>query len=43
VYVAGDTGCTPEMQALASVDVAFVRMNLPYTSQPRMPRLALKP
>jgi L-ascorbate metabolism protein UlaG (beta-lactamase superfamily) len=31
VYVAGDTGCTPEMQALADVDVAFVPMNLPYT------------
>ncbi len=31
MYVAGDTGCTPEMQALADVDVAFVPMNLPYT------------
>jgi L-ascorbate metabolism protein UlaG (beta-lactamase superfamily) len=31
VYIAGDTGCTPEMQALAAVDVAFVPMNVPYT------------
>ena len=31
VYVAGDTGCTPEMRALRDVDVAFVPMNLPYT------------
>jgi len=29
VYVAGDTGCTPEMKALRAVDVAFVPMNRP--------------
>jgi L-ascorbate metabolism protein UlaG (beta-lactamase superfamily) len=34
VYVAGDTACTPEMQALSSVDIAFVPMNLPYTMSP---------
>ena len=34
VYVAGDTGCTPEMQALSGVDAAFVPMNLPYTMSP---------
>ena len=34
VYIAGDTGCTPEMQALSDVDVAFVPMNLPYTMSP---------
>jgi L-ascorbate metabolism protein UlaG (beta-lactamase superfamily) len=31
VYVAGDTEDTPEMRALADIDVAFVPMNLPYT------------
>ena len=34
VYIAGDTGCTPEMQALAEVEVALVPMNLPYTMSP---------
>lgn len=34
VFVAGDTGCTAEMQALSGVDVAFVPMNLPYTMSP---------
>ncbi len=34
VYIAGDTGCTPEMQALSDVEVAFVPMNLPYTMSP---------
>jgi L-ascorbate metabolism protein UlaG (beta-lactamase superfamily) len=34
VYVAGDTECTPEMKALAGIDVAFVPMNLPYTMPP---------
>jgi L-ascorbate metabolism protein UlaG (beta-lactamase superfamily) len=29
VYVAGDTGCTPEMRALRAIDVAFVPMNRP--------------
>jgi L-ascorbate metabolism protein UlaG (beta-lactamase superfamily) len=29
VYVAGDTGCTPEMKALRAIDVAFVPMNRP--------------
>jgi L-ascorbate metabolism protein UlaG (beta-lactamase superfamily) len=30
VYVSGDTECTPEMRALANLDVAFVSMNVPY-------------
>jgi L-ascorbate metabolism protein UlaG (beta-lactamase superfamily) len=29
LYVAGDTGCTPEMKALRGIDVAFVPMNRP--------------
>lgn len=31
VYIAGDTGGTPEMRALQNIDIAFVPMNLPYT------------
>ncbi len=31
VYISGDTECTPEMQALHDIDVAFLCMNLPYT------------
>ncbi len=31
VYIAGDTGGTPEMRALQNIDVAFIPMNLPYT------------
>jgi L-ascorbate metabolism protein UlaG (beta-lactamase superfamily) len=31
VYIAGDTGATPEMKALKNIDVAFIPMNLPYT------------
>lgn len=31
IYIAGDTGDTPEMRALTDIDVAFVPMNLPYT------------
>jgi L-ascorbate metabolism protein UlaG (beta-lactamase superfamily) len=31
VYIAGDTEETPEMKALANIDVAFLPMNLPYT------------
>jgi L-ascorbate metabolism protein UlaG (beta-lactamase superfamily) len=31
VYIAGDTGPTPEMKALTSIDMAFIPMNLPYT------------
>lgn len=34
VYVSGDTECVPEMKALASIDVAFLCMNLPYTMPP---------
>ena len=34
VYFSGDTECTPEMQALKDIDVAFVCMNLPYTMPP---------
>lgn len=33
-YLSGDTECIPEMKALASIDVAFVCMNLPYTMTP---------
>lgn len=31
VYIAGDTGPTPEMKALTDIDMALVPMNLPYT------------
>ena len=34
LYVAGDTGRTPEMMGLKNIDVAFVPMNLPYTMSP---------
>jgi len=34
IYFAGDTACTPEMEALTDIDVAFVPMNLPYTMPP---------
>jgi L-ascorbate metabolism protein UlaG (beta-lactamase superfamily) len=34
VYLSGDTECTPEMQGLKNIDVAFVCMNLPYTMPP---------
>ncbi len=34
LYVAGDTGCTAEMQILKNIDVAFLPMNLPYTMSP---------
>jgi L-ascorbate metabolism protein UlaG (beta-lactamase superfamily) len=34
IYFAGDTECTAEMKALASIDVAFIPMNLPYTMPP---------
>ena len=34
MYISGDTECTPEMQALKNIDVAFVCMNLPYTMPP---------
>jgi L-ascorbate metabolism protein UlaG (beta-lactamase superfamily) len=34
VYIGGDTGWTPEMQALVDVEVALVPMNLPYTMSP---------
>jgi L-ascorbate metabolism protein UlaG (beta-lactamase superfamily) len=36
VYVAGDTENTPEMKALANIDIAFLPMNLPYTMTPEM-------
>ena len=36
VYVAGDSENTPEMKALANIDVAFLPMNLPYTMTPEM-------
>lgn len=31
IYVAGDTGNTPEMRKLQNIDVAFIPMNLPFT------------
>jgi len=31
IYVAGDTGDTPEMRQLPNIDVAFLPMNQPYT------------
>jgi L-ascorbate metabolism protein UlaG (beta-lactamase superfamily) len=31
VYIAGDTGNTPEVRALQNIDWAFVPMNLPFT------------
>jgi len=31
VYVAGDTGPTPELMNMQNIDIAFVPMNLPYT------------
>jgi L-ascorbate metabolism protein UlaG (beta-lactamase superfamily) len=34
LYVAGDSGCTPEMMGLKNIDVAFVPMNPPYTMSP---------
>jgi len=34
LYFAGDTECTPEMEALKNIDVAFIPMNLPYTMPP---------
>jgi L-ascorbate metabolism protein UlaG (beta-lactamase superfamily) len=34
VYVSGDTECTPEVKALAGIDVAFVSMNVPYAMTP---------
>jgi len=34
LYLAGDTACTPEMQELSDIAVAFVPMNLPYTMTP---------
>jgi L-ascorbate metabolism protein UlaG (beta-lactamase superfamily) len=36
VYIGGDTENTPEMKALADIDVAFLPMNLPYTMTPEM-------
>lgn len=34
VYVSGDTDCTPEVEALEHVDVAFLGMNVPYAMTP---------
>lgn len=34
VYVSGDTECTPEIEALGHVDVAFVSLNEPYAMTP---------
>lgn len=31
LYIAGDTGPTPEMKALRKIDLALIPMNLPYT------------
>jgi L-ascorbate metabolism protein UlaG (beta-lactamase superfamily) len=42
IYVAGDTENIPEMKALASIDYAFLPMNLPYTMTPEMAADAAK-
>ncbi len=34
IYVSGDTDCTPEIEALEHIDVAFVSMNVPYAMTP---------
>jgi L-ascorbate metabolism protein UlaG (beta-lactamase superfamily) len=34
IYFSGDTECTPEMQALKNIDVAFLPMNMPTTMTP---------
>lgn len=34
VYVSGDADCTPEIEALERIDVAFVSMNVPYAMTP---------
>jgi L-ascorbate metabolism protein UlaG (beta-lactamase superfamily) len=34
VYVSGDTDCTPEIEALERIDLAFVGMNVPYAMTP---------
>jgi len=34
LYLSGDTECTPEMQAVKNIDIAFFCMNLPYTMTP---------
>ncbi|MBN8249866.1 MAG: MBL fold metallo-hydrolase [Verrucomicrobia bacterium] len=31
IYMSGDTGSTPEMRALADIDLAFLCMNVPFT------------
>jgi L-ascorbate metabolism protein UlaG (beta-lactamase superfamily) len=33
-YVSGDTDCTPEIEALEHIDVAFISMNVPYAMTP---------
>ena len=35
ILLTGDTECTPEIRALAAIDVAFVTMNLPFTMTPQ--------
>lgn len=34
IYFSGDTECTPELKALANIDVAFLPMNMPTTMTP---------
>jgi L-ascorbate metabolism protein UlaG (beta-lactamase superfamily) len=34
VYVSGDTDCTPEIEALERIDVAFLGLNVPYAMTP---------
>lgn len=31
IYIAGDSECTPEMEALKNIDIAFLPVNQPYT------------
>jgi L-ascorbate metabolism protein UlaG (beta-lactamase superfamily) len=34
VYISGDTDCTPEIEALERIDVAFMGLNVPYAMTP---------
>jgi L-ascorbate metabolism protein UlaG (beta-lactamase superfamily) len=42
IYIAGDTEPTPEMEALAGIDIAFLPMNQPYTMTPQQAAEAIK-
>jgi L-ascorbate metabolism protein UlaG (beta-lactamase superfamily) len=34
IYVSGDTDCTPEIEGLGRIDVAFISLNVPYSMTP---------